>query len=154
MSPRPSPRSLLAQAIVGREPILERLQELLDAGATGGKVVALAGDAGLGKTRLVKALLDRARERRHLVLEGRASPLEAALPLGVFQDALRAERRARPATPAPDDPLAAALPGLLLPELVRHLPQGTLRQPAKVVGREDRVEEGGLSDQAVMRTRP
>lgn len=80
-------------------------------------MVSLVGEAGLGKTRLVRALLESARDGPRLVLEGRASPLEAALPLGVFQDAIRAERRTRPATPAPDDPLAAAFPELLLPEL-------------------------------------
>ncbi len=114
---RPSPRSLLAQDIVGREGVLERLDWLLEAGARAGQVIAIAGEAGLGKTRLATALRARAQERGRLVLMGRASPLEAALPLGVLQDALRGERRTWPGAPVPDDPLAAAFPGLLLPEL-------------------------------------
>ncbi len=116
-SGRPPPRALLARAIVGRDAVTARLEELLAAGADSGRVVAIAGEAGLGKTRLVTDLLDRAQERGRMVLEGRASPLEAALPLGVLQDALREERRAWPGAPVPSDPLAAAFPGLLLPEL-------------------------------------
>jgi len=116
MSARPPPQSPLAREIVGRAALLERFDEFLDAATTDARVIALAGDAGLGKTRLVTALLERARERSRLVLLGRASPLEAALPLGVFQDALREERRTAAAAPI-DDPLAARFPGLLLPEL-------------------------------------
>src|SRR5262245_14539473 len=117
MSQRHSPRSLLARDIVGRDGCLLRLREALDASASECEVIALVGEAGLGKTRLLRALVVKAREEARVVLVGRASPLEAALPMGVLIDALRAERRSRPEAPAPADPLAAALPSLLLPEV-------------------------------------
>jgi DNA-binding CsgD family transcriptional regulator len=112
-----SSHSLLARTIVGREAILERLDRLLEVGGSAGQVIAIAGDAGLGKTRLVTALVGQARARGRLVLVGRASPLEVSLPLGALQEALREERRTSPAAPTPDDSLAASFPGLLLPEL-------------------------------------
>ncbi len=114
---RQAPGEMLARAIVGRAAIIARLEAMLAACAEGGQTVAISGEAGLGKTRLVTDLLAKAHERGHLVMEGRASALEAALPLGVLQDALRDERRAWPGAPVPDDPLAAAFPDLLLPEL-------------------------------------
>src|SRR5262245_41708371 len=116
-SPRPSSRSLLARDIVGRDGCLLRLREALNASVSECEVIALVGEAGLGKTRLLRALVAQAREEGRVVLVGRASPLEAALPMGVLIDALRAERRTRPEAPAPADPLAAALPSLLLPEV-------------------------------------
>ena len=117
MSRRPTSGSLLAGAIVGRAAVLDRLDELMDACDDGGRVVAIAGEAGLGKTRLVRALLADAQRRGRPAMVGRASPLAAALPLGVIQDALREERRGRPSVPVPDDPVAAAFPAFLLPEL-------------------------------------
>ena len=89
----------------------------MDASADGGGVVAIAGEAGLGKTRLARTLVADAQRRGRSVMVGRASPLAAALPLGVIQDALREERRARASVPVPGDPLAAAFPAFLLPEL-------------------------------------
>jgi DNA-binding CsgD family transcriptional regulator/tetratricopeptide (TPR) repeat protein len=83
----------------------------------GGCVLQLAGEAGIGKTRLAAELARRARGLGRLVVEARAHPSDAALPLGLFQDALRAHRRAGPEAPQPDDPLAAAFPSQLLPEL-------------------------------------
>ena len=59
-----SPGSLLSATIVGRVAVLDRLHGLLDESATGGRVVAVAGDAGLGKTRLAKTLAADARARR------------------------------------------------------------------------------------------
>ena len=102
---------------MGRDEVLEHLRNALDATAAEGRVIALAGEAGLGKTRLSKAIADRARALGRVVIEGRASSMEATLPLGVVQDALRSERRAASVEPIPDDPLAAAFPELLLPEL-------------------------------------
>lgn len=98
--------------------------------------MAISGEAGLGKTRLAKSLAAGARTRGRVVLVGRASPLEASLPLAVLQDALRDERRGAPDLPLPDDPLAAAFPALLLPELAasdaraRSIDRGALLEAA------------------------
>jgi DNA-binding CsgD family transcriptional regulator len=55
-------------------------------GASG--AIALAGEPGIGKTRLLAELCDRADERGHLVLNGRGAEFERELPFGAFADAL------------------------------------------------------------------
>jgi ATP/maltotriose-dependent transcriptional regulator MalT len=50
--------------------------------------LALVGEPGIGKTRLLAELAARADARGHLVLDGSASELERDLPFGVFVDAL------------------------------------------------------------------
>jgi hypothetical protein len=114
-APRPAgPRT---PAIVGRGPVITRIDEALDASASSGAVLRIVGDAGMGKTRLVQEAAERARARGRLVLEGRATPTDAASALGVFCDLVRADRRARPDADLPADPLAASFPSWLLPEL-------------------------------------
>src|SRR5947207_13895807 len=124
MSELASPTPLRAPSIVGREAVLARVDELIDAAARRGALAQLVAEAGLGKTRIATEVAARARARGRLVLEGRAHPLDAALPLGVLGDAVRADRRARPDAPPPDDPLAAAFPPMVLPELGASRPDG------------------------------
>jgi predicted ATPase len=58
--------------LVGREPELRRLLVALDGVATGqGRVVLLAGEPGVGKTRLTQELMRQAGERGFRVLAGR-----------------------------------------------------------------------------------
>jgi DNA-binding CsgD family transcriptional regulator len=106
-----------APGLVGRDAALTRIDEALARGGAGGVVLQLAGDAGIGKTRLVEALTERARGLGRTVLVGRAQPQDAALPLGPLLDAVRGDRRARPDSEPPEDPLAARFPEWLLPEL-------------------------------------
>ncbi len=101
---------------MGRDDVLAGLRARLEGPRRGG-LVQVAGEAGMGKSRLVRELAAAAGVRGWVVIEGRASPFDAALPLGVLQDALRADRRARPDAPLPDDPLAAAFPAMVLPEM-------------------------------------
>jgi DNA-binding NarL/FixJ family response regulator/tetratricopeptide (TPR) repeat protein len=75
--------------IVGRREELVALGDALKRlgnGRTG--IVALSGDPGIGKTRLLEELLQRADAAGHLVLSGRAAELERELPFGVWVDAL------------------------------------------------------------------
>jgi predicted ATPase len=65
---------------------LERLLDELDEGHPG--ALELAGEPGIGKTRLLKELAARAEAREHLVLSGAASEIERGLPFSVFLDAL------------------------------------------------------------------
>ena len=79
----------VAAHLVGRAEELDSLDHLL-AALDAGRVAAVevVGEPGIGKTRLLAELADRARARGHLVLSGSASELERDLPFGVFVDAL------------------------------------------------------------------
>ncbi len=81
------PVTFPAAAIVGREHELGRLQRALDA-LPEGSFLELAGEAGIGKTRLLDELRTRADEREMLVLEGRGAEYEIDVPFGILIDAL------------------------------------------------------------------
>jgi ATP/maltotriose-dependent transcriptional regulator MalT len=79
----------VAEHLVGRGDelaCLERILDDLDRGHPG--AVELAGEAGIGKTRLLREFAARAEARGHLVLAGTAAELERNLPFAVFVDAL------------------------------------------------------------------
>ena len=65
---------------------LERILDELDRGCPG--AIEVAGEPGIGKTRLLRELAARAGARGHLVLSGAASEFEHDLPFSVFVDAL------------------------------------------------------------------
>src|SRR5215475_15548500 len=65
---------------------LERILDELDQGCPG--AIEVAGEPGIGKTRLLRELAARAGARGHLVLSGAASEFERDLPFSVFVDAL------------------------------------------------------------------
>ena len=79
-----------AAALVGRDAELEAVERVLDAlGDEGaGGVLEVAGEAGIGKTRLLQELQAQARRRGHLVLSGRAAEFGGDQPFGVFVDAV------------------------------------------------------------------
>jgi DNA-binding CsgD family transcriptional regulator len=79
----------VAEHLVGRAAELgafDRLLDEADAGQPG--AVALLGEPGIGKTRLLSTLESAADGRGHLVLAGSASELERDQPFAVFVDAL------------------------------------------------------------------
>ena len=81
--------ALLSEHLVGRAEELGAFNQLLaelDSGE--GAAVALVGEPGIGKTRLLAELAARSDARGHLVLSGSASELERDLPFWVFVDAL------------------------------------------------------------------
>jgi hypothetical protein len=81
--------TLLTGLFVGRADelsSLERILDELDRGCPGG--IELAGEPGIGKTRLLTELAARAGARGHLVLSGAASEFENDLPFSVFVDAV------------------------------------------------------------------
>ena len=81
--------TLLTGHFVGRADELGSLERLLDELARGHPgAVEVAGEPGIGKTRLLRELAARAGARGHLVLSGAASEFEHDLPFSVFVDAL------------------------------------------------------------------
>jgi len=78
-------------ALVGRErelALLDGALAALDGGTAG--CVTVAGEPGIGKTRLLGALRERAEARGTLVLDGSAAELERDVPFSLWVDALDA----------------------------------------------------------------
>src|SRR3954453_6238809 len=79
------------QSLVGRAAELEVIDHALGRLSHGqGAALVLEGEPGIGKTRLLAELAERADARRCIVLSGGASELERDLPFWVFVDALDA----------------------------------------------------------------
>ena len=96
-----------AEALVGREGELARAsaatRELFEGRAS---VLAIEGEAGIGKTRLVQHVVDDARARGAVVFSGQAHPFERTRPFGLVAAALDLNRRS-------PDPRRAAVAALL-----------------------------------------
>lgn len=113
---RPAVAGPLSGLLVGRAEEVAMFDGALKDVATGepgtqAHVVELAGEPGIGKTRLLAELGERARQRGLLVLAGRSMQFDQA-PYGAFVDAL-------------DDHLASAVPG---GDPVDALPKAAVRQ--------------------------
>lgn len=77
-------------ALVGRESELAFLEKWLERGlAGGGGVVAVAGETGTGKTRLVEAVAEEAEKRRMRCWRSAAQPERSGMDCGLFLEALR-----------------------------------------------------------------
>jgi DNA-binding CsgD family transcriptional regulator len=130
----------MATALVGRDGELEFLTARL-AEAEGGaaQFAAVEADPGMGKTRLLRELAERAGGRGCVVLHGRAAEFERELPFGLFVDALDSFLEAAPGSAfgALDqeqvDELASAFPAM------RPLASGDTPAPAP----EDRIRVYG-----------
>ena len=145
-TPHPPGRRLVATTpeqasrLVGRAPELRALARALTL-VEGGRsaLVELAGEAGIGKTRLLGELSAQAEQRGCLVLGGRATEFERDAPYGLWADAvdrhLEALEAARLRRLAGDElaALAAALPafaavlGAPAPPAERYVVQRALR---------------------------
>ncbi len=76
--------------LIGREPELARLRQALGETWQGrGQTVAVLGEAGIGKSRLIDELVADALQRGGRVLLGRSYETEQILPFGPWVDALR-----------------------------------------------------------------
>jgi DNA-binding CsgD family transcriptional regulator len=81
--------SALATHFVGRRPEVSLLDAALDElDGRRAQAIEIVGAAGIGKTRLLAELAERADTRRHIVLGGAGADLERDLPFWVFVDAL------------------------------------------------------------------
>src|SRR4029453_12227327 len=77
-----------SECLIGRADALASLEQVLDELGRGWpSAIAFAGEAGIGKTRLVRDLVARADARGHLVLAGTAAEFETDVPFSVFVDA-------------------------------------------------------------------
>src|SRR6266540_3092217 len=75
--------------LIGRDREIAAAESVFDSlSGEGAAVIALAGEPGIGKTRLLGELCGRADERGHLVLNGRGAEFERELPFGAFADAV------------------------------------------------------------------
>ncbi len=81
-----TPARTSSPVLVGRG---DELAALLDAVASQPSVVLVAGEAGIGKSRLVRELLGRPEVRPLRVLTGSCPPLREPFPYGAVLDALR-----------------------------------------------------------------
>ena len=82
--------SLICPTSIGREAPLRALLEKLDRAVHGkGAVILLGGDAGIGKSRLVRDLKHESMSRQIRTIEGRCSSTESSVPYAPFMDALR-----------------------------------------------------------------
>ncbi|HEX6051843.1 MAG TPA: AAA family ATPase, partial [Gemmatimonadaceae bacterium] len=87
--------SLGTLPLVGRRAELEALTRALDAAERGApSTIFLAGEGGIGKTRLAGALVAEATRRRWMAVTGRAYPVESGVPYALFSDALLPALRA------------------------------------------------------------
>jgi DNA-binding CsgD family transcriptional regulator len=74
--------------LIGRGEELERIEAALDSLAEAHALVTISGEAGIGKTRLLAELLERADRRGFLALGGRSAEFEGELPFAAFVDSL------------------------------------------------------------------
>lgn len=113
-----SSRRLLCPDLIGREDELATLDAVLDR-ASPVRSVLVAGDAGVGKSALLRRFVDRVKKRGGRALVGECTEIEARRPFGPFIDILRqvahepAARRLGPALRGRLSPLVTLLPELL-----------------------------------------
>ncbi|MGH7472167.1 MAG: AAA family ATPase, partial [Longimicrobiales bacterium] len=75
--------------LVEREPALKELRTHLEAAAEGsGGVVFVSGEAGVGKTRLLRDFLEHAKRQQRVTALGRAYAVETGVPYSLIADAL------------------------------------------------------------------
>ena len=119
--PEPLPERLPAgieTELIGRVQEMETLSEELAGTCSGaGRVVAILGEAGIGKSRLVGEVADEAGSRGMAVLIGRSFESEQILPFAPWVSALRAGRL------ADDAGLLSELAPALRPEIARLMPE-------------------------------
>jgi len=79
--------------LVGRDDLLESADAALAEAADGhGRTLLLAGEAGIGKTRLIQAIVRRARAKGFRYAGGDLAPQDADNPLAVLRDLFRSMR--------------------------------------------------------------
>jgi len=122
--------------LIGRRRELERIDRVLaQAPGDSPSVIQIAGESGIGKTRLLSYTAEQARAQGALALVGRAAEFESDEPYGVFVDALD-----QVCASLGEDALArlsaehvSELAGLL-PTLARRIAERSEQQPSPPAG--------------------
>jgi len=132
----PAPSDSAAWPLVGRDAelrLLEAAQNAVTGGgaaggvAPGGRVVAVVGEAGAGKSRLVAEFRNSAAGAGRTIMSARCHDGEAGLEFALATDLLRSALAARPGLPARVAPHDAAMAARLLPELAADREPGERR---------------------------
>ena len=119
--------------LVGRDHLLRAADEALDEASVGrGRTLLFAGDAGIGKTRLIEATSRRAVARGFRYAGGALAPQDADVPLAVMRDLFRTMRA---------DATLADLGTELLDRCDRAAARGDTYSRTLVVGLVDRMRE-------------
>ncbi len=117
--------------MIGREPELRRFMAALDEAVAGrGQLIAVVGEAGIGKSRLAAEIGREAAQRGARVLAGRAFLTEQTLVYGPWMDALRT---------VVDGEVCTTLEPVWRTELARLFPQLAGTAPGRPAGPEDHV---------------
>ncbi len=119
-----APPAPVTWPLVGRDAELAALRAPWQAAGPGsGRVVAVAGHAGSGKSRLIAALRDEATRADATVLAARCHDGETALPFVLAADLLRTALAIRPDLPDVLPGQTAAMAGRLVPALAAAHPE-------------------------------
>jgi predicted ATPase len=119
------PGSMLSPVLIGRAHELEVLHRALRAVQEGvGRCILLAGEAGIGKSRLAAELCNHATATHFLILQGHCSEQDRSYPYAPWIDALRAFL-----APQSAEGVGQSL-GPFAPELVKLLPELSLLLPS------------------------
>jgi DNA-binding CsgD family transcriptional regulator len=112
--------SMLCPVLIGRGAELRTLTRELDAaGRSHGSAVLVIGDAGIGKSRLVREAIAVAAERNYLILTGRATESAVPVPFRPIIEALMGAARSGVVPDAPSTCDYRAALGTLVPEWSR-----------------------------------
>jgi predicted ATPase len=112
------------EPLVGREAELEHVLSVLRAVASGpGRLVLLRGEPGIGKTRLAREVLQRARAAGHIALAGRCFEQQTAVPFFPFMELLEAALDHAPSSLKAEAPRRWPELAYLLPEFVAATPK-------------------------------
>src|SRR5690349_12457363 len=116
-------KPLICPTVIGREGEVASLEQALAQVRSGaGQTVLIAGEPGIGKSRLAAVARARAETLEFRCLQGHCLEADAALPFAPLTDLLRAYVASMPPGALADNPNVAA------PELGRLLPEmATLR---------------------------